>query len=225
MPNYCDNTLRVHAKGDVLKLAKSLIFKDSEPKESNFSFTCAKPMPEEIRHTNSPNRVISDEEYAQRVKDGTTTEEPGGLFTAHYNTEAQLYNFRTKYGATNWYDWAVLHWGTKWDADAYAISEDDNSIVVHFSTAWSPPAEWFETFCGKFHNEAITIELEYSEEGMGFAGRYTFCDGEIDHCDGEIMMVCELDDQQVTYNAELERWTNDDGDIVDDDYVVSRVIF
>ena len=60
---------------------------------------------------------------------------------------------------------------------------------------------------------------------MGFAGRYTFCDGEIDHCDGEIMMVCELDDQQVTYNAELERWTNDDGDIVDDDYVVSRVIF
>jgi hypothetical protein len=75
MPNYCDNTLRVHAKGDVLKLAKSLLFKDSEPKESNFSFTCAKPMPEEIRHTNSPNRVISEEEYAQRVKDGTTTED------------------------------------------------------------------------------------------------------------------------------------------------------
>jgi hypothetical protein len=103
--------------------------------------------------------------------------------------------------------------------------EEDKSITVHFTTAWSPPTEWLETLCGKFHNEAITIELEYSEEGMGFAGRYTFCDGEIDHVDGEIMMVCELDDQQVTYNSELECWTNDEGDIVDDDYVVSRVVF
>lgn len=40
-----------------------------------------------------------------------------------------------RYGSTDWYNWHIEHWGTKWDAsDGYIES---NSI--HFDTAWSTP--------------------------------------------------------------------------------------
>lgn len=224
MPNYCDNILTIYAKGDVLELAKSVLFKNSEPKEDNFTFTIAVPMPDELRYTNSPNTIISDEEYKEREKNGTTRESRNELFTTYYHTQAHMYDFRRKYGATNWYDWAWANWGTKWDADCYSVSVSENSIVVGFTTAWNPPVGWLESLCDKFHNEPCTIELEYVEESMELVGRYTFADGELDHCEGSVVMV-DCFDNEVTYDSQMECWTNDEGDPVPDDFVEQKVIY
>ena len=42
------------------------------------------------------------------------------------------------------YAWCVLNWGTKWDADVSEIERmDDNTALVVFETAWSPPLELY----------------------------------------------------------------------------------
>lgn len=48
---------------------------------------------------------------------------------------------KKEYGVTDWYDWSVKNWGTKWNAyhDLVEVSEDGNSLSVRFQTAWSEP--------------------------------------------------------------------------------------
>jgi len=64
------------------------------------------------------------------------------------------------------YDWCVTHWGTKWDADVHHVERiDDNTILMAFETAWSPPIElyrWTE----------YGVDAVFYEPSMEFAGRY-----------------------------------------------------
>lgn len=84
-----------------------------------------------------------------------------------------------KYGASDWYQWCVDNWGTKWDAntDGYeAIADEDGkSVVLSFSTAWGPPIEWYDNIEG-FH-----ITAYYYEPGMGFCGKWTSEAGDEHH--------------------------------------------
>lgn len=75
-----------------------------------------------------------------------------------------------KYGASNWYDWAVKNWGTKWDThiDDYTVGDDGTTAVINFNTAWSPPIFYYDRLVEKGFN----VNATYTEEGMGFAGHY-----------------------------------------------------
>ena len=42
---------------------------------------------------------------------------------------------RALYGANNWYDWSIRHWGTKWDACDSSV----DGRTASFCTAWSCP--------------------------------------------------------------------------------------
>jgi hypothetical protein len=43
------------------------------------------------------------------------------------------------------YGWSVDNWGTKWDVSIHDWErEDDNTIVLHFDSAWSPPTTIYE---------------------------------------------------------------------------------
>lgn len=70
----------------------------------------------------------------------------------------------------DWYDWCVLHWGTKWDISEVFISDDtkENSITFGFDTAWAPPVKVFLHWAKK--NSRTTYRMAYIEPGMGFAG-------------------------------------------------------
>lgn len=74
-------------------------------------------------------------------------------------------------GSETWYDWSVAHWGTKWNAcDPYSKYKDgDKYAVYYFSTAWSPPVDWYEKVIEAYPD--LDFELEWEEGGMGFAGR------------------------------------------------------
>jgi hypothetical protein len=75
-------------------------------------------------------------------------------------------------GATNWYDWAVTNWGTKWDPEVHLEFEDngDGTATINgwFDTAWAPPIDAFQTLVDDW--DSCYIELMYEESGMCFVG-------------------------------------------------------
>ena len=76
-----------------------------------------------------------------------------------------------KYGYSDWYDWSVNNWGTKWDADVNSWErEGDNDVYIGFNTAWCPPIELYD----KLTAEGWQINGTYIEEGMAFVGEYVY---------------------------------------------------
>jgi hypothetical protein len=75
-----------------------------------------------------------------------------------------------KYGYANWYEFNIGAWGTKWEADWDNALYDltDNSIMLNFDTAWSPPVPFYE----KMEALGFVVEAKYYEPGMGFVGEY-----------------------------------------------------
>jgi len=74
-----------------------------------------------------------------------------------------------KYGHSNWYDWRVANWGTKWDCyDVCLEVQDDIRAEIFFTSAWSPPVEWLKEVAPRFPN--LRFNLSYREEGCGFEG-------------------------------------------------------
>lgn len=81
--------------------------------------------------------------------------------------QAQL---RAKYGAADWYDFCVNHWGTKWDVDAYVpedvVVNQYNSVFFGFDSAWSPPVGIYEALV----EQGFEVEAMYYEPGMAYCG-------------------------------------------------------
>jgi hypothetical protein len=65
-------------------------------------------------------------------------------------------------GFTSWYDWAVKHWGTKWNA--YDVKRL-NETTVRFDTAWSPPIPVIEALSRKFPK--AKIRFTWADEDYG----------------------------------------------------------
>jgi hypothetical protein len=82
---------------------------------------------------------------------------------------------REKYGYGNWYDFCVGRWGTKWDVDCQVTSEDDNSVMASFDSAWAPPIGVYEMLV----DEGFEVVAYYYEPGMAFVGKW---DNGEDYC-------------------------------------------
>lgn len=80
--------------------------------------------------------------------------------------------FLEQYGATDWYNWQVQNWGTKWDIGADGNPAQDlgtdfgKGLILGFDSAWSPPINAYE----KLMDMGFTIKAYYYEPGMCFAG-------------------------------------------------------
>lgn len=76
--------------------------------------------------------------------------------------------FMEQYGATDWYNWQVQNWGTKWDigADGYVAEDNDAGLTLTFDSAWSPPIGAYE----KLLELGFNIRAFYYEPGMCYAG-------------------------------------------------------
>ena len=72
------------------------------------------------------------------------------------------------FGACNWYDWSIKHWGCKWDVfpDVFEVDEDDNSIEFDFMSAWCDPAHFFDWL----RKHGIDFERGFEEPGEEFHG-------------------------------------------------------
>ena len=70
-----------------------------------------------------------------------------------------------------WYEWALEHWGTKWDLNPPVMFKDG---VCLFETAWSPPIAAIKTLSDTFIT--LKFELDWYEEA-GTAGHAAFTEG------------------------------------------------
>ena len=79
-------------------------------------------------------------------------------------------------GATDWYDWSIEHWGTKWNAADSSLFEDDT--VVRFDTAWSHPYPVVAELSKRFPEDLIQVMYADEDLGSNF-GVYVAYAGEI----------------------------------------------
>jgi len=75
---------------------------------------------------------------------------------------------RIAYGYTNWYDFCVNEWGTKWDigSDGNPAQDIPGGLMLGFESAWSPPVGAYE----KLIEMGFRIRAMYFEPGMAYAG-------------------------------------------------------
>ena len=93
-------------------------------------------------------------------------------------------------GATDWYQWCVNNWGTKWDVDIDGLEYTDNgdgtsSITGWFDSAWAPPIEAYSSFLDDM--DGVSLVADYHEPGMDFVGEWD--NGDDNFYDGVVELV------------------------------------
>jgi hypothetical protein len=181
MPNWCTNRLDITNPPKELRERIDKLVNNENDDGGLLQFFF--PMPKEIRLTRSganwlpkdgskkiPNENYPEEDLIQ-VR-AWLEDEDGNAWYDPKVFEALV----EKYGVSNWYDWALQWWGTKWDVtEIKVLHQDDTTIEIEFDTAWSPPIEAIASYLtGEDIPEDIQIELGYYELGMCFAGSKTW---------------------------------------------------
>ena len=155
MPNWCTNELNLYGpKEDVESFMKKVV--QEEGKICLFQSTYPTPI------------ELMDQPAHKKIADWTPED--------HILFE--------EYGQTNWYDWRIHNWGTKWESeDTYLLFERDiegkeelKEIAYRFDTAWGPAIDWQKKVSEDYPN--IIFHLWYEETGMGFTGTLTNYGGE-----------------------------------------------
>ena len=194
MPNWVVTRIQISGSEDKIKEFEDKVLDLTEGAEEVFSFQKITPRPEVLDNTISPNprpeitkvkdmegneievevyrTVINEWEIQAAIKRGETPPEPIPCNNATPEQQDELIN---KFGRTNWYDWNLHNWGTKWDARDSFYNQDDK--ILEFQTAWSCPetvlTEMFERFPdlhfeGTFADEDFGSNAGYigSEDGF-----------------------------------------------------------
>ena len=150
MPNWCTNELNLYGpKEDVESFMKKVV--QEEGKICLFESTYPTPID------------LVDQKPFKKI---------------HELNEEELV-LLSKFGSSDWYEWRVDNWGTKWECeDAYLMFERDiegkeelKEIAYRFDTAWGPAINWQKKITADYPN--IIFHLWYEETGMGFCGTLT----------------------------------------------------
>ena len=203
MPNWCSNYLHVEGDLNELQHFKTQVLtsniKDSE--ELQFTMEFLYPTPKELLDQTSPIMWTGEEDDEEGKKE----------------FEAYTKFLEEQYGHTDWYNWRVANWGTKWDCDTFNVDEfDGDALGIGYSTAWSPN-EGFIKYASSIYKN-LKFRLLYEEPGMGFCGILVCENGEvIEENTADLQWIDSDTDRLVTYDGELERWRYIDNDEVIDD--------
>ena len=196
MPNWVITKIYITGPEDKIKDFEGKSLRPNEDEEGEFqrtfSFDRIKGRPEELANTTAPNPkpevrkvkdlqgneieievyrdVINDWEIVQASSRGETPPEP---ILCNNATTAQQQELRRKYGSSNWYDWNLENWGTKWDCSESTYSEEDK--ILQFQTPWACPQEIIGEmklmfpdlkFNGNYADEDFGSNVGYIEDGL-----------------------------------------------------------
>lgn len=77
---------------------------------------------------------------------------------------------------SDWYNWNIAYWGTKWDACDVETFDVDGRLVFEFNTAWSPPEPVYKALSEKLPTKNLLIVFE---EEQGWGGRVELLGGQV----------------------------------------------
>jgi len=181
MPNHCSNETTIHGTKEALD---DFMARLSEGKGMAETF---RPIPQGLADTPSvfcsaephPNWLVmlnngemTQERYDELVKDNAEN---------YAQRQANL----AEYGYSDWYDWAISNWGTKWgDYDLVLDRDSDDYLFARYTTAWGPMLEALRYISGLFPD--LQFLTTYDEPGMCFCGASGHYQGhEIGHLTAE----------------------------------------
>ena len=145
MPNWCNNTLTLeHDDPAMITRAKEALDRGEFLQEFI-------PVPKELTETMAGSYGDGDKQAA---------------------LEAQMKSNVEKFGYSNWYDYCVGEWGTKWDVGGDGqtdIHPDGKTLFTTFDSAWSPPVNAYQ----KLEDLGFRVSAQFYEPGMSFAGEYS----------------------------------------------------
>lgn len=180
MPNHVFTKLTITGPTTHIKQ----FIKDADGGEAN-RLDCNKilPMPDELRKTSSPNKVMSQAEIDQIWADFNKLSPEdqkkfGGKPFGLGITQELHDTLVAKHGFDNWYDWSIANYGTKWgiyDTAEWEVGTKQASLF--YCTAWSPADKFFINASVKYPK--LLFITEFADEGGGFVGRETYENGEL----------------------------------------------
>ena len=152
MPNWCDNNLVLTHKDP------AMIKRAQEALEKGQLFNEFIPMPKALTPLGIELMIEN------------------GDYFSELNNFMESLNIKY-YGVKSWYEWCLKNWGTKWDIgeNSHITLIDENNLNVNFSTAWSPPTDFYE----KLTEFGFNVLAYYYESGMNFCGVFESIDGEV----------------------------------------------
>ena len=172
MPNYCANLIEVKKANETAE-AHAEYAALLGRFDDGFLLNDVCPMPEALKDTHHGSLRINGVEH----KAWREIEVHDGVEKVPMTSE-EIAELTARFGASNWYDWCVKHWGTKWDVEEDTFFwEDEGCLRSGFSTAWSPPRPVAQELSRQYPNLEIT--LYYIETGVGFAGLDRYVNGEL----------------------------------------------
>ena len=144
MPNWCNNVVEIGHE-DPAKL-KALVEAYNDAKFCSFAI----PVPASLN-------IV-----AGRVGDDADPKQ--------IELEAQEKSNLEVHGYSNWYDFCVNEWGTKWDVggdgDRIELEEGQDNTTLDFDSAWAPPLGVYEALMA----QGFSVRAYFYESGMCFAG-------------------------------------------------------
>ncbi len=144
MPNWCSNTVTI-SHSDPCKIAAL-----ADAMEQGQFLDHVIPVPEALKETMAGS--YGDEDKQQALEE---------------QTAENLAN----HGYSNWYDFCIACWGTKWDVDCQGmveVSDDGNTVTTNFDSAWSPPTGVYDELV----EQGYDVQAYYYEPGMAFVGEW-----------------------------------------------------
>lgn len=172
MPNWVTNRLYVSGEGVSLEDLTA---------NGGFTFNKFVPMPAELKDVSAFGDL--EELVSVYIKGLLGDEKAFETIPDNCMDNVKLAHFcLTNYGYTDWYNWRIANWGTKWDLSnpimSNEICEDEKGKYIEFDTAWSTPEDFFATLSKKYPKAEFFIK--YADEDWGRnAGAYLVINGAI----------------------------------------------
>jgi len=196
MPNWVVTRIQITGPEDKIKEFEDKCLRPNRGEDGEFqrtfSFDRIKQRPKELANTTTPNPkpevrkvkdmqgneivvevyrdIINDWDIRSAISRGETPPEP---IPCNNATPDQQEELRQKYGSSNWYEWNIHNWGTKWDCSDSHYTEKDK--ILQFQTAWACPEEIVMgmklmfpdlKFNGNYADEDFGSNVGYIEDGL-----------------------------------------------------------
>jgi len=187
MPNWCWNSLHITGTKENVSRFVEAVEGEKTALDLNKILPSPKELnnigvqgivdggPREYRTVDSKQVFLTKEELEDLTKKFLTKEELEDL-TKKFLTKEELEDLTKKFGATNWYDWALTNWGTKWNIDDASVNVCGEGASFNFDSAWSPPISAIDK-AAELYPE-LEFSMEFEEDGECFRGTATWSKGE-----------------------------------------------